>query len=250
MLRGNERRDPALERAHFEGVVARRGRIYWADRTPAGARRREIRARLLVEAIATAAGDRALEIGCGAGEFSRAFERVLAARLVSVDVAPTVAAAARAATGPRVEVAAADVERLPFADATFDAIIGNAVLHHLRLDRALVELWRVLRPGGRICFAEPNWLNPHVFVERSVPFVGRWLDDSPGETAFTRWGLGRAVRAAGFADVVVRPFDFLYPLVPARLVGVIERIGRRLEALPVVREVAGSLLLTARRLPA
>jgi SAM-dependent methyltransferase len=247
MLRRSERRAPALERAHFERVVAERGRIYWVDRTAAGARRREIRARLLVDASATAAGDHALEIGCGAGEFSRAFEQVLSARLVSVDVAPTVAAAARAATGPNVEVVAADVERLPFADASFDAVIGNGVLHHLRLDRGLVELQRVLRPGGRLCFAEPNWLNPHVFVERSIPFVGRWLDASPGETAFTRWGLDRVVRAAGFTEVVVRPFDFLYPLVPARLVKLVERMGRRFETLPLVREVAGSLLLTARR---
>jgi SAM-dependent methyltransferase len=243
-------RDPAREREHFEKVVATRGRIYWADRTPAGKRRQEVRAGLLVERSATAAGQRVLEIGCGTGDYSRVLERLLQARLVSVDVAPKVAAIARHTTGAGTDVMAADVECLPFPDATFDAIIGNAVLHHLRLDRALPELHRVLRPGGGFCFAEPNILNPHIFIERTVPFVGRWLDDSPGEVAFTRWGLEQKARAAGFTDVRVRPFDFLYPMIPARFVPLAERLGHVLERTALVREIAGSLLLTARRVAA
>src|SRR5262245_24464139 len=223
------RRDPACERDHFERLVGTCGRIYWADRTPAGKRRQEVRAGLLVERSATAAGQRVLEIGCGTGDYSRVLERLLQARLVSVDVAPKVAAVARRVTGAGADVLAADVERLPFPDATFDAVIGNAVLHHLRLDRALPELRRVLRPGGAFCFAEPNILNPHVLIERTVPFVGRLLDDSPGEVAFTRWGLERRARGAGFTDVRVRPFDFLYPMIPALLVPFAERVGRALE---------------------
>jgi SAM-dependent methyltransferase len=164
---------------------------------------------------------------------------------VSIDVAPTAAAEARRAAGRDVCVAAADVERLPFAAASFAAVLGNAVLHHLRLEHALPELLRVLRPGGRFCFAEPNLLNPHVFVEKSVPWVARRLDDSPGETAFVRWRLRRALEAAGLVDVTIRPFDFLYPLVPGVLVPAVERIGRVLERVPAVREIAGSLLIGA-----
>jgi SAM-dependent methyltransferase len=241
-----DERDPAIERAHFEQVMATRGALYWADGTPAGRRRRDIRAGLLLAAVESARGARVLEIGCGTGEYTRLFTREPALTLVSIDVAPGVAVHARAAAGAHAHVAAADIERLPFATGAFDAVTGNAVLHHLRLDRALPELLRVLRPGGRFAFAEPNFLNPHVFVERTVPWIGRWLDDSPGETAFTRWRLGRDLRGFGLVDVAIRPFDFLYPLVPGPLVPAVERLGRLLERAPVVREIAGSLLITAR----
>jgi len=242
-----ELRDPAVERAHFDAIVAARGPIYWADRTAAGARRREIRAELLAARAAVGAGGRVLEIGCAVGDYTAALAGRTAGLLVSVDVAPAAVALARTRLPARVAVATADVEHLPFADATFDAVLGNAVLHHLRLDRALPELLRVLRPGGRFCFSEPNLLNPHVFVEKTVPWVGRWLDDSPGETAFVRWRLARALAGAGLVDVAIRPFDFLYPAVPAALVPAVERLGRWLERVPGMREVAGSLLVTARK---
>jgi SAM-dependent methyltransferase len=248
MARGErDARDPAIERAHFDALVAAKGRLYWADRTPAGRRRQEIRAAALAARAGAAAGDRVLEIGCGTGEYSRRLAKLTPATVVSVDVAPAAAVQARRSTGRAACVAAADVELLPFVNASFAAVLGNAVLHHLRLEHALPELLRVLRPGGTFCFAEPNLLNPHVFVEKSVPWVARRLDDSPGETAFTRWRLRRDLEAARLVDITIRPFDFLYPIVPGVLVPAVEWIGRVLERTPVVREIAGSLLITARK---
>lgn len=240
-------RAPATERAHFEALVDAKASLYWADRTPAGQRRRDIRAELLMALITAGPGNRILEIGCGTGEYTCTFPRFTSATLVSVDIAPGVVSRARARVDAGVHVAAADVEALPFASESFDAVTGNAVLHHLRLDRALPELLRVLRPGGSFCFAEPNFLNPHVFLERTVPWIARRLDDSPGETAFIRWQLCRELARFNLVDVSVRPFDFLYPLVPRRLIGPVERLGRLLERTPLVREIAGSLLVSARK---
>ena len=60
--------------------------------------------------------------------------------------------------GLEVETAEVDAEALPFADASFDLVIGHAVLHHLPgLDRAMAEFHRVLVPGGTIAFmGEPS----------------------------------------------------------------------------------------------
>ena len=241
-------RDPAAERAHFESVLARRGALYWADRTAAGRRRQEVRSALLVAAAGvTRPEQRVLEIGCGTGEYTRPLARGTVAAVVCVDVTPGLVAHTREGAPRNVRAAAADVEALPFRSAAFDAVVGNAVLHHLRLERAVPELLRVLRPGGRFCFAEPNLLNPQVFLERTVPWIGRRLDNSPGETAFVRWRLRTALGRFGLVDVRVRPFDFLYPLTPTRLIGPVERLGRWLERTPVLSEVAGSLLVTARR---
>ena len=52
--------------------------------------------------------------------------------------------------GLDVQTARADAEALPFADQSFDLVLGHAVLHHLpNLRRAFAEFHRVLRPGGQ-----------------------------------------------------------------------------------------------------
>jgi SAM-dependent methyltransferase len=240
-------RAPAVERAHFEGVASRRPELYWADRTAAGRRRRQIRAGLIARVAAPGGAGTMLEIGCGNAEYTEPLSRHTGATVVAIDIVPAVLARVRPSVAANVRLTCADIERLPFATGSFDAVVGNAVLHHLRLDRALPELLRVLRPGGRLCFAEPNMLNPQVFLERNVGFIGRMLDNSPGETAFVRWSLRRRLATLGLADVEIRPFDFLYPLTPARLVPIVERAGRLLERTPGLREIAGSLLVSARK---
>ena len=69
------------------------------------------------------------------------------------------------------KAARADAESLPFADQSFDLVLGHAVLHHLpNLRRAFAEFHRVLRPGGRIAFAgEPSRLGDRI---ASVPKRG------------------------------------------------------------------------------
>jgi SAM-dependent methyltransferase len=54
----------------------------------------------------------------------------------------------------------ADPYATPFADDSFDVVIGASILHHLDLDRALGEVRRVLRPGGCAVFVEPLAHNP------------------------------------------------------------------------------------------
>ena len=240
----DDRRDPHRERDHFESLLALRGALYWAERTAAGQRRRVIRSALLAsEAQVAGDGARILEVGCGLGDYTRGLAQSTAGAVTSVDVAPALVRHAHTTRPPKVRFVAADVEHLPFPGATFDAVVGNAVLHHLRLERAVPEMLRVLKPGGRLCFAEPNMLNPQVFLERNVRWIGQRLDNSPGETAFVRWRIRPLLERLGVEHVGARPFDFLYPLTPERWIAPVERLGRVLERVPVVREIAGSLLI-------
>ena len=73
----------------------------------------------------------------------------------------------------------------------------------------------------------------------------RYFGVSPDEMAFSRFRAARALRRAGFAEVDVRPFDFLHPATPASWVAVMARAGRLVERVPLVREIAGSLLIRA-----
>jgi SAM-dependent methyltransferase len=184
--------------------------------------------------------DRALELGAGTGYFSL---NLLQAGVISdatcTDISPgMVDALARNADelGLDVDARVADAEALPFDDASFDLVIGHAVLHHLPdLDRAWREIHRVLRPGGVAVFAgEPSRYGdrlasvPKRAASRVAPAWRRLLRARPASEghqdggalnhqlesmvdvhAFTPDQLEQPPRAAGFAGVRVRGEELL-----------------------------------------
>jgi SAM-dependent methyltransferase len=106
--------------------------------------------------------ERSLEIGAGTGYFTL---HLLAAGVVRSAVATDISQGMvdvlrenAARMGLEVETAACPAEELPFADESFDLVLGHAILHHIPdLPRAFAEMRRVLRPGGLVLFAgEPS----------------------------------------------------------------------------------------------
>ena len=106
--------------------------------------------------------DRALEIGSGTGFFLLNLMQAGISETGTVtDISPgMVSVAVRNAEGLGLDVngEVVDAETLPFADNTFDLVVGHAVLHHIPdLEQSLREVVRVLKPGGRFAFAgEPT----------------------------------------------------------------------------------------------
>ena len=106
--------------------------------------------------------DRSLEIGAGTGYFTlNLVQAGVVRRATCTDISPGMLGALAANArrlGLEVRAARADAESLPFADASFDLVLGHAVLHHLPdLHVAFDEFRRVLAPGGMIAFAgEPS----------------------------------------------------------------------------------------------
>ena len=105
----------------------------------------------------------ALEIGSGTGYFSLNLVQLgLIGKLTATDISPgmldRLATTAKALGLADVTTVITEAETLPFEDASFDLVLGHAVLHHIPdLDRAFAEFKRVLRPGGRVVFAgEPS----------------------------------------------------------------------------------------------
>ena len=105
---------------------------------------------------------RSLEIGAGTGYFTlNLLQDGVVQEAVATDISPGMLDALQANArriGAEVETVACDAEELPFEDASFDLVLGHAVLHHIpHLDRAFGEFRRVLRPGGEFVFAgEPS----------------------------------------------------------------------------------------------
>ncbi|HYH90159.1 MAG TPA: methyltransferase domain-containing protein [Solirubrobacteraceae bacterium] len=101
----------------------------------------------LLDAAHVGDGTRVLDVATGAGCLTaRAAQRGACAVGVDLDAAMVGLARRR---HPGLEFRQADVEALPFADGTFDAVVGNFLVHHLRSPtKAIAELVRVLAPGG------------------------------------------------------------------------------------------------------
>ena len=129
-------------------------------------------------------GKQALDYGCGHGMAAVVMARAGAA-VTAFDLSPGYVAEARerfTANNVRVEGIVADGERLPFADSSFDAVWGNAILHHLDLAVAGRELHRVMKPGAVAVFCEPWGGNPLLaFARRRLPYPGkhRTPDEKP-----------------------------------------------------------------------
>jgi SAM-dependent methyltransferase len=226
--------------------IAKNAEEVWNWSGPAGARRWARRVELLTDRIP--AGAQVLEIGCGTGLFTHELAK-RSIRAAAIDISPDLLerAQARCAGHPEILFSAQNAYATDFAAGSFDAVVGMSVLHHLELGQALREFRRLLRPDGLLLFSEPNMLNPVVWAIKNIPWIRRKAGDSPDETAFVRFVLGARIRAAGFEVEALRPFDFLHPSTPARAVPFVERIGGAVERIPLMREIAGSLFVAARR---
>jgi len=116
----------------------------------------------LRETLQPRAGNRILDVGCGAGiaEVSLGRLGLSQVKLFGIDRVQTrvrEAAEATAAHNIRAGLAAADACQLPFANESFDSTFCVAVLQHIRdLDTAIHEFARVTKPGGRVLVVEPD----------------------------------------------------------------------------------------------
>lgn len=223
----------------------------WGWGNPAGRLRAKRRAQFIARGANLRSGIHVLEIGCGTGLFTEMFAQT-GARLIAVDLSPEILEKARVRGLPedQVKFIAARFEECE-VEGPFDAVIGSSVLHHLVVDESLHKIFEMLKPGGVLSFAEPNMLNPQIFMERKFTLLRPWVFQfvSPNETAFIRIKLRRQLVDIGFDNVEITPFDWLHPRTPKSLISVVEAFGRLLESLPMVREFSGSLLIQGRRPP-
>ena len=107
---------------------------------------------------------RLLDIGCGDGASSFFFQRIFSSwQLEGIDVSEESIGAAKNRNIPSADFQVYNGLNVPFTDNSFDVVFIAAVLHHISFDlhyQLLQEIYRVLKPGGRLYVFEHNPLNP------------------------------------------------------------------------------------------
>lgn len=155
-------------------------------------------------------GEHILEVGCGAGDDARALAQLVGreGRVVGMDLSQTMIAEAQKKSvglGSSLEFRQGDAHQLPFPDHTFDACRVDRVLQHLEdPQRAIVEMARVLKVGGRIAAAEPDW--DALVIDVPDRALARKIIHHKCDSARQGW-IGRRLKnlfsAAGLADISV-----------------------------------------------
>ena len=170
------------------------------------------------------AGARVLDVGCGdAGVLIAFAERGAVCAGIELDEKSLARGRLRAEEhGVDVDLRSGVAENLPWAEASFDVVILDNVLEHVRdRERTLMEIRRVLRPGGLLYLVTPKpfslyslWNDPHYDLAGLVLMPRRmqiWYFEKVrggGEGTYdvevipTRWRIRRMLRAAGFVEEV------------------------------------------------
>ncbi len=167
----------------------------------------------LCEALDLRAGQSVLDVAAGNGNATLAAARRWCA-VTSTDYVPALLARGRAraeADGFGITFEEADVEALPFADASFDVVVSTyGVMFTPDQDRAAAEMLRVCKPGGKIGLA--NW-TPQGFIGQIFKIIGRYLPPPAGAKSPLAWGtrerlvelFGEAARSIG-----AEPRNFMF----------------------------------------
>jgi SAM-dependent methyltransferase len=199
-----------------------------------------------------------LDVGCGEGDAALEIRRSTGARVSCVDISDI---AVESCTRRGLDAQQVDIssDPLPFDDEQFDAIYLAEVIEHLiQPDRALRDMWRVLRPGGHLVVSTPNLaclpnrillavglqplfseVSEEVVLGRGAGIFGQGGSPVGHLRLYTRRGLVEMLRLHGFEPVDIRGAAF-----SDDHLGIVQRVVSSVPSLAMI------LVVLARKIPA
>jgi SAM-dependent methyltransferase len=167
----------------------------------------------IVDALAPQPGEAILDVGCGAGSLDRQLARLVDNQITAIDPngflqREAATLAAEEGLAGRIDFRPGNAEALPLPDAAFGCVFSVTVLEECDADKAIAEMIRVTRPGGRIAIVVraidlPQWWN----LDVPEP-IRRKITPTPRSVAplgVADASLYRRMRRAGLTDLVSYP---------------------------------------------
>ena len=164
----------------------------------------DYRLRAVLAALGPIEGRRVLDLGCGKGRFAAHLARA-GAVVIGVDLSAAMLAEAR-----EIDRARASSRRLPFADASFDAVVAIEVLEHVGpVAATLAEARRVLRAGGTLAIVDKNALSLNARRAWLPSLAVKWIDERRGLWMYPAGGPVRErwFRPGALARTLRRDFE-------------------------------------------
>jgi SAM-dependent methyltransferase len=157
-------------------------------------------------------GERVLEVGCGTGCDLLQFARN-GARAVGLDVTPEHLRLAQQRVGNAAQLVPGSATAIPFPDGHFDYVYSHGVLHHIdQPRRAVEEIFRVLRPGGRFnihVYSRWSYVPPVLFLKHGFAWKS-WIENSRDPVTIDLY-TARSLRALfAPAKITVRKYECSY----------------------------------------
>jgi SAM-dependent methyltransferase len=192
-------------------------------------------------------GQRVLDVGCGMGRYTLPLA-VAGIAVEGLDVSPVLLERLREYAGGEYDIPlhACDIWRPPAELlCRFDVVVGFFTLHHLHdLELSFRSMARLVKPGGRIAFLEPNALNPAYYVQIVATPGMTWQGDG-GMVRMRRSRVHGAMTRAGLVDLRLERFGFFPPMITNRRWGA--ALERVFERIPLWRPLLPFQLFGGRR---
>ncbi|MBI4446126.1 MAG: class I SAM-dependent methyltransferase [Acidobacteria bacterium] len=162
--------------------------------------------RRLVEQSGISPKHRVLDLGCGTASLALLIRQMHPQTLVvGLDGDPRVLHIAKGKTqriGADLALHCAMAFQLPYANGSFDRVLSSLLFHHLGAEekrKTLSEVWRVLRPGGELHFAD--WGKAEDWRMRTAFLLVQFLDGFKSTPENVRGALPKLLSQAGFVNV-------------------------------------------------
>jgi ubiquinone/menaquinone biosynthesis C-methylase UbiE len=222
------------------------GGQHWADRQQTQDIVLAPVADILIDCAKAKAGERVVDVGCGAGATTIALAQKVGptGRVLGVDISAPMLARARqiAQAGMPIEFVLADATVYPFEPASFDLLASRfGVMFFAQPALSFANLRRALRPSGRLAFAcwqeprdNPFFMAPLQAVYKHVPKLPQLGPEDPGPFSFASEArVNRILSEAGFAGVAMEPYDLSLDIAVGR--GLDAAVEASLEIGPAAR---------------
>lgn len=183
----------ALSRKHFDGQAAE----YDQKDTYYYSKNGKISCRDIADLLKKVPYESLLDVGCGTGFLLELLSAQKGAQYTGLDLSPEMIKVAEKKMISGAEFMVGSAEALPFADDSFDVVTCSQSFHHYpHPEKAMVEAWRVLKPGGL-----------YILSDTGIGGIGAWIDNhilfrlaSSGDCHTTdRKGIAAMMAKAGFA---------------------------------------------------